>query len=285
MMKGNEAEIIEGIVRIADRHFAIANGLMDVVNKCRLKQSTEGIDEMVAYAFNSQGIDPQYAGGGGLGAGRHPVTITKTDAKPTKDNTGGYIEFTLTAFDGPQKGMSITDRLNVHNTNPVAVEIANKQMAAYCAVTGVFHFQNTDELMNKPFIIDVVPQKGNPQYTEVGALFDMNGNEPGKAGAGPMTGGQPQGAPPAGFGATGAPPANGGFGQPQGGQPQGGQPQGGGFGQPPADQGQPQGAPGGGQPGWAGGGAPQGGQPQGGAPQGGGWQQGGGAQQPGWGAR
>ncbi len=282
-MEGEDAEIIKGIVRIADRHFAIANNLMDVVNKCRMKSSTKGIDEMVAYAFNSQGIDPQYAGGGGLGAGRHPVTITKTDAKPTKDNTGGYIEFTLTAFDGPQKGMSITDRLNVHNTNPVAVEIANKQMAAYCAVTGVFHFQNTDELMNKPFVIEVVPQKGNPQYTEVGGLFDMNGNEPGKAGSGPMTAGQgqPQQPPPQGFGATGQPPANN---APQGGQPQG-QPQG--FGQPPADQGQPQGAPGGGQPGWQGGGAPQGQpQPQGGQqPQGGGWQQQGGGGQPGWGAR
>lgn len=271
------AEIINGVMAIADRHYAIANALMEVVNKCRMKQTTQGIDQMVAYAFNSQGIEPRYSGGGGLPVGRHPVTITKTEAKPTKDNTGGFIEFTLTAFDGPNKGGVTSDRLNLHNTNPQAVEIANKQLAAYCAVTGVFHFQDTNELIGKPFVVEIAQQKGNANYTEVVAIFDMNGNEPGKQGQGAMTG-QPAntGGPPAGFGAAGnIPPADGGQGgqpantggwggqpaDPNAGQQQGGQPAGGGAwgnqGGQPANTGQPANA----GTGWQQGGQPAGGQP------------------------
>lgn len=291
-----EVDILEGVKTIADRHYGIADRLMEVVNKCRMKRSTKGIDEMVAYAFNSQGIDPRYGGSGGLPAGKHPVTITKTEAKPTKDNTGGFIEFTLTAFDGPAKGGSMADRLNVHNTSQEAVRIANQQLAAYCAVTGVFHFQDTNELCGKPFVIEVAPQKNDPRYMEIVALFDMNGNEPGKAGSGPMQGGAPNGGFPNQGGQQAAPPPQN-QGQPQGGG-WGGQPQGnaggaatgfpaagsdasgnGGF---PAGQGQGQ-PQGGGQPGWG----QNGGQPQGGQPQGGGWQQGGAPAggQPGWGQR
>lgn len=311
-----EIDIIDGVKAIADRYYGIADRLMEAVNKCRLRGNTKGLEEMVAYSFNSQGIDPRYGGGGGLPVGKHPVTITKTEAKPTKDNTGGMIVFTLTAFDGPAKGGSMDDRLNVHNKSQDAVRIANQQLAAYCAVTGVFHFQNTDELCGKPFIIEVAQQVGDPRYVEIVGLFDMNGNEPGKAGSGPMSGGAPNGGFPGAGGAGGGqiPPAqDGGQGGAQwGGQPAGGgasfggnaggQPQGGGFqgGQPQGDPnagnggqqwgGQPQGggAPqGGGNPQWGGAGAAggPGGQPQGGQPQGGqggaqgdpgGWQQGGG---------
>lgn len=297
--QSRDENIFKAVEAIAKRHYAIADTLMDGLNKCRSRQSTRGIDEMVAYAFNSQGIDPNYGGPGGLPVGKHPVTITKTEAKPTRDNQGGYIQFTLTAFDGPNKGMSTFDNLNLHNKSQQAVEIANKQLAAYCAVTGVFHFQDTDELMNKPFVIEIAQQRDNPQYTEVVALFDMNGNEPGKAGSGPMTGqGQGGGFPQGNAGGQ----ASGGFPQGQQGQQgqQGGQTNGGGWGgqpqngagqpDPNAQQGQNGGqAQGGGTAGWGQNTGQQGGQPQnnGGAA---GWQQnGGGAAQggatPGWGQR
>jgi hypothetical protein len=225
---------------------------------------------MPAFQFNSQGIDAQYGGAGGLPLGKHPVVIVESNLKPTKDNTGGYLELVLEAIDGPAKGQRTVDRLNLHNKSEVAVRIANQQLAAYCHVTGVYAFNATEELHGKPFVVDMVQrtdQGAQPGQTEIGKLFDINGNEPGKAGAGAPTGGAPgAGAPTGGAPGAGAPPPPSTGGQPSGGQPWGGQPAGG---QP--DQGQ-----GGGQPGWAGGGAP-GGAPGGGAqPTGGGWQQGGG---------
>lgn len=197
---------------------------------------------MPAFQFNSQGVEPQYGGAGGLPLGKHPVVIVATDLKPTKDNTGGYLELTMEAIDGPAKGLQQVDRLNLHNKNETAVRIANQQLSAYCHVTGVYAFNQTEELHGKPFVVEIVPRKDNPNQGEVGKLFDMNGNEPGKAGSGAPTGG-----------GQGGGNAFGGGGAPAGGQPTGG------------------------QPGWAGGGAP-GSQGGGAAPGGtGGWQQGGGA--------
>jgi hypothetical protein len=170
---------------------------------------------MPAFQFNSQGVEPEYGGAGGLPLGKHPVVIAGTELKPTKDNTGGYLELTLEAIDGPAKGMQTKDRLNLHNKSDVAVRIANQQLSAYCHVTGVFAFNATEELHGKPFVVEMVARKDNPNQTEVGKLYDMNGNEPGKAGSGAATTG------------------GGGFGNAQ-----------------PAATGADQG---GGQPGWAGG--------------------------------
>jgi hypothetical protein len=215
---------------------------------------------MPAFQFNSQGVDPQYGGAGGLPIGKHPVVIVGTDLKPTKDNQGGYLEITMEAIDGPAKGLQQIDRLNLHNKNETAVRIANQQLSAYCHVTGVYAFNQTEELHGKPFVIEVVPRKDNANQTEVGKLFDMNGNEPGKAGSGAPAGGGGNA-----FGGGGAPTGQGQGGGAAWGGGQGGQPSGG-------DQQQQ----GGGQPGWAGGGNQGGGgaQPTGS----GGWQQQGGNQ-------
>lgn len=217
--------------------------------------------------FNANNYDPTQ-GVGGLPIGKHPVVIQSSDVKATKANDGGYLQLDLLIIDGPQKGTVGAYRINLYNASQQAVDIANRQMSAISHVTGVFMIQDTAQLHNIPFIVEVGPQKNDPQYTEVKKVYDIHGNEPGKAPAGGGAA-QPQGQgggwqPPAGQqpdpnAGQAQPPANGG-GQ-WGGQPQ--QPQGGGF-QPPQGQ----------QPG------------QGGAPQGGGWQQGaapqGGAASGGW---
>lgn len=236
---------------------------------------------MPQFSFNSQGIDPQYGGGSPqLPLGKHPVVISATALKPTKDNQGGYLELTMDAIDGPAKGGSQIDRLNLQNKNADTVRIANQQLAAILAVIGMFKFDATEELHGKPFVVEIGPDKNNANQHRVIGVFDMQGNPPGQAGAGA----QQQGG---GFG--GQPPAQGGG---FGGQQGGGQQQGGGFQGGPADQSQQGGQQGGGaapasQPGWAGG-QQGGGQAQGGQ----GWNQGGGQQQqqqgggqPGWGNR
>lgn len=158
---------------------------------------------MPEYNFNAQGMDAQYGGAGGLPLGRHPVVISASALKPTKDGQGGYLEFEITAIDGPARGGKTFDRLNLHNKSAQAVEIANKQLAAYCHVTGVFAFNQTEQLHNIPFQVEMIARRDNPNQTEIGMIFDANGNEPGKQTQG---GGQAQGGnqPPAqGGGAPG----------------------------------------------------------------------------------
>jgi len=197
--------------------------------------------------FDASRIDPTQTGGS-FPVGRHPVVITHDELKATKDNTSGYLELTLTIIDGPNKGQSGPYRLNLYNNSQQAKEIAQRKLSAICHAIGVFQVDDGIELHNKPFVVEAALQQGEEAkakgYTEIVKVFDIHGNEPGKAPqqqAAQTTGGGQSLQP--GWGATGqmvntAPPA--GQGWNQGGQqqpPQGGQGQGG------WNQGQPGGQP------------------------------------------
>ncbi|WLJ71210.1 hypothetical protein [Sphingomonas phage Birtae] len=249
---------------------------------------------MVAYSFNPAQFAPSYGGGDSLPPGKHPVVVSKVHLQPTKDGQNGFMALTLTAIDGPNKGGSKTDRLNLHHTNQDTVRIANQQLSAYCAVMGITGpWQDTDVLMNKPFVVEIVQQAGNDRYTDVTALYTMDGRSVQEAAQNPP---QSQGNAPAGFGASGNTPNNqggggnpsgGGWGAGAGGSPGAGSPAGGNGGgwqmANGADTGNQGGGNQGGAPaggGWGGGAAAGGGAPAGG----GGWQQGaGGGGGSGWG--
>lgn len=215
-------------------------------------------------AFNAQQYDPTQ-GVGSLPIGKHPVIVESSEVKANKANDGGYLQLNLRIIDGPQQGTTGAYRLNLYHSNQQTVEIAHRQLSAICHVIGVFQVTDSSQLHNLPFLIEVGPQKNDPQYTEVKKVFDMNGNEPGKAGAGAPAAQpqqqQPQGQPNGAWG--GAPQ-----GQQQPAQQPAQQPQGAAWGGQPAQNPAPQG----GQPAWGGQPAQQPAQQQ---PQGGGWQQGG----------
>lgn len=213
--------------------------------------------------FDATKFDPTQ-GVPSMPVGKHPVVIVNDEVKPTKDNTGGYLELTVEIIDGPSKGRQGAIRLNLYNQSQQAVEIAHRQFSAICHCVGVFQVNDGRQLHNLPFMIEVAlqkdPEAAKKGYTEVVRYYDRNGNEPGKPGT--------QG--------TAAQPQSGGFGggagqgqqQPQGGAQAGGWGHGGGQQQPPAGGGQQ-----GGQWGQQGG---QQQQPQNPNPQAGGWSQGGG---------
>ncbi|CDN96791.1 member of DUF669 phage protein family [Pseudomonas phage vB_PaeS_SCH_Ab26] len=213
-------------------------------------------------AFNAQQYDPTQ-GVGSLPIGKHPVIVESSEVKANKANDGGYLQLNLRIIDGPQQGTTGAYRLNLYHSNQQTVEIAHRQLSAICHVIGVFQVTDSSQLHNLPFLIEVGPQKNDPQYTEVKKVFDMNGNEPGKAGAGAPAAQpqqqQPQGQPNGAWGGQQQQPAQQPAQQPQGGAAWGGQPA-----QNPAPQGN--------QPAWGGQPAQQPAQQQ---PQGGGWQQGG----------
>jgi hypothetical protein len=274
------------IENLARRLELQAYGLRCAVEYCKRNETLKGLDDMVAYSFSAQQHTPQYGGSGGLPAGKYKGVIAHSapgDVEKNGQVVGGYIAFELTPIEGPLAGQKHTDRINVHNVNPKVVEIAMKQLSAYCHVLGVFNMQDTAQLHNIPFLFEIGPQKNDPNYTEVKAIWDINGNEPAKAGSGPQTSAQPQPQPqPTTAPAGGVQPQGGGWGgaqpDPNAGQPQA-QAWGGAQPQPQPNAGQPQG----GNAGW--GGAPAG-QPQPQPQAQGGWaQSGGGGGAPGWGAR
>ena len=147
---------------------------------------------MVAMQFNAGQFTPRYSGSDGLPPGKHPVMIVESEFRPTKDSTPNdprmMLVFTLEAIDGPAKGGKQTDRLNVQNPNQQTVNIAMSQLAAYCAVTGRQGFNDTSEIHNIPFMVEVGPQKNNADYTEVKGVYFLDGRDAasGAAQAGPQ---------------------------------------------------------------------------------------------------
>lgn len=225
-----EKETLIDLARLVKRLRWQAEQLEYAIEYCKRNNTTKGLSEMVAMSFNSQQHQPQYGGGGGLPVGRYKGVIVASAQENVEKNgqiVGGYLALDLTPIEGPLAGTKQTDRLNLHHVNPKTVEIANKQMSAYCHVTGVYTFKDTAQLHNIPFWFEVGWQKGqepsaekpNGGYTEVKALWDINGNEPGKTGGGAMAAAPPAppvapaappvapAAPPAGVAPTGAAPA------------------------------------------------------------------------------
>ena len=217
------------------------------------------------FNFNAREHDPT-VGFDPVPSGKYPVIIKTSNVNPLKPpKQGGLLQLQYEVIDGPGKGRTIYDRLNLWNESDQSREIANKQLSAICHVLGVYDVQGgaakdnaVPQLHNQPFVIDVVyvpaDDKGNRAGNNVVGYFTMQGQAPARQGtAGP---GAPAGFPtpqPTPQPQPGFAPQPGAFPpQPQPGpQPGAAGPAWGGQAAGPAA---PQ--PGGGQPAW-GGGAPQ----------------------------
>jgi len=169
--------------------------------------------------FDANGVNPTQ-GAGQLPLGRHPVVIGESNVKANRDNTGGFAEFILSIIDGPNAGQTGAYRLNLYHANPQTVDIAQRQLSALCHVTGQLQIQDTAQLHNHPFMVEVTNQKLSPEqqarvnageqvtpYTQVSKVFYIDGREPGKENQAPAQAQTQQHQPqqqaaPAGYGAA-----------------------------------------------------------------------------------
>ena len=126
-------------------------------------------------------------GGEGHPVGMYQFTITDTKIVPTKDSTGGMFVVEFTSPNG-----SISNRYNIWNNSAKAVEIAHGQLAALCHAVGIFKVDWQNEgaiLRGAKGQMKIDYQKGEEPtaekptggYVEIKKVYDVNGNEPGKA--------------------------------------------------------------------------------------------------------
>lgn len=152
--------------------------------------------------FNANAIEPNQGGNfNQLPVGKYPVVATASEIKPTADGQGGMVVFELLAIPGsPFAGATGLYRINLYNASDKARQIAEGQMSALCHVTGVFLINDTSQLHNVPFVVEITEQgltkdqqekKDAGQqvtpFTQVKKVYDMAGNEPGKAAGGAPT--------------------------------------------------------------------------------------------------
>ena len=119
-----------------------------------------------------------------LPADWYEVVITASEEKPTKAQTGSFLELKMEVVDGQHKGRLLFDRLNLNNPNKTAEEIAASTLSAICHAVGVLHPEDSSELHDRPMMVKVVVKPADGAYSasnEVKGYEAVNGNSAGVA--------------------------------------------------------------------------------------------------------
>lgn len=122
--------------------------------------------------------------------GWYPAMITESAVGSTKANDGSTkLDLTFVIIDGQYKGRKIFNTLNIGNMNPVAKEIAMKQLSSIAHAVGVLNVQQSEWLHEKPLMIRLKVRQATADYD---ASNDVSGYKAYAADAG-----VPAGAPAA----------------------------------------------------------------------------------------
>ena len=88
-------------------------------------------------------------------AGWYNAVIDESEMKPTRDGSGTYLALRFNIIDGQYAGRKVFTRLNLRNQNPVAQDIAQKQLSTICHVVNVLQIQDSSQLHALPLQIRV----------------------------------------------------------------------------------------------------------------------------------
>ena len=97
-------------------------------------------------------------------AGWYKAVITSSEEKPTKAQTGSYLQMGIEIIEGDHAGRKVTERLNLNNPNSTAVEIAQRTLSSICRATGVMTPRQSDDLHDKPMMVKVKVKPGDASY-------------------------------------------------------------------------------------------------------------------------
>jgi hypothetical protein len=95
--------------------------------------------------------------------GWYRVVITDAEEKPTKAQTGSYLQLTVEIVEGQYQGRKIFDRLNLKNPSQTAVNIANTKLSQICHGIGIMRPETEQGLCNRPLMAMLLvepPQNG-----------------------------------------------------------------------------------------------------------------------------
>lgn len=154
--------------------------------------------------FDAEGVDPAKPFEV-LPPDRYHVYISGTEMKPTKANTGEYLEVEYTVVDGDYEGRKLWSRHNIVNPSEKAQQIARQELSAICHAVGVLKVEDSAELHDRPLLIEVGIEKNRQNDTDVNrvkAWMPASGAAPAKTAAKPA----PKAPTPAAAGAKAPPP-------------------------------------------------------------------------------
>jgi hypothetical protein len=114
-------------------------------------------------------------------AGWYKAVITSSEEKPTKAQTGSYLQMGIEIIEGDHAGRKVIERLNLNNPNSTAVEIAQRTLSSICRATGVMTPRQSDDLHDKPMMVKVKVKPGDASYGPSNEVDDYAPVEKGAA--------------------------------------------------------------------------------------------------------
>lgn len=104
--------------------------------------------------FNAAEVEPS-APRDPIPAGWYKAVITESLEKPTKAQTGSYLQITMEIIEGDHAGRKVFERLNLNNPNATAVEIAQRALSSICRAVGVMTPRTSQDLHDRPLMVKV----------------------------------------------------------------------------------------------------------------------------------
>ena len=102
--------------------------------------------------------------------GDYMAQITDSEKKEARNKGNFYWKLTFKILEGEFKGRLLWVNLNLINSNPQAVEIANNELATICQACGKVAISDTSELHGTPMMITVKVTPATSEYAEGNAV-------------------------------------------------------------------------------------------------------------------
>ncbi len=130
--------------------------------------------------FDANAVEPN-ASRDPIPAGWYKAVITESMEKPTKAQTGSFLQMTLEVIEGDHAGRKLFERLNLNNPNQQAVEIAQRTLSGICRAVGIMTPRTSQDLHDKPLMVKVKvtpPKDGYEAGNEVSEYAAVERSSP-----------------------------------------------------------------------------------------------------------
>lgn len=121
------------------------------------------------HTFDASSVEPSN-GYDVLPPGKYLSQIVASEMRATKDGHGQYLYLEVDVLDGKYAGRKLFDRLNLVNSNPDAVQIAQRTLSSICRAVGKLQVSNSEQLHLIPLIADVRVRPPKGMYGESNSI-------------------------------------------------------------------------------------------------------------------
>ena len=120
---------------------------------------------MVEFKFDATKVAPN-EGFGLIPAGEYQAQIVSTEMVKNNSGKGKHLKLKVKILGPEYKGRVLFDHLNLFNPNKEAVQIAEAQLSAICHALEIKRIKNTQQLHDKPLLINVIVEPGTNGYKD-----------------------------------------------------------------------------------------------------------------------